>query len=223
MKKILVVAPHPDDETLGCGGTILKHKHQGDQIHWLIVTGMKKEYGYSLDQIQKRKNEIREVADAYSFSSVHLLEYPPAQLDSMPLHELIQRIHAVFEEIQPEVLYLPYPGDAHTDHRVVFEAAIACAKWFRNPYVKRVLVYETLSETDFSIQPDRQRFHPNYYVDITPFLESKIQIMRVYASEMSDFPFPRSEQAIRGLSYVRGAASGCIAAEAFMLIKEIER
>ena len=107
----------------------------------------------------------------------------------------------------------------HTDHRIVFDAVIACTKWFRYPSVKRVLAYETLSETDFSLNTNG-RFYPNYFINISGYLEKKIELMSIYISEIAKFPFPRSYEAIRALATLRGAASGYIAAEAFQLLKE---
>lgn len=221
MRDVLVVAPHPDDETLGCGGTLLKHKDQGDNIHWMIVTGMKEEYGFPAARVMQREQEIGVVSESYPFDSVEMLGYPPARLHPAMLNEMVDQISRIFRRIKPHVLYLPYPGDAHTDHRVVFDAAVACTKWFRHPYVKRVLVYETLSETDFGMRPEDNGFRPNVFVDISGYLGKKLEIMETFASEMADFPFPRSRKAIESLAALRGAAAGVDAAEAFMLVKEI--
>lgn len=208
MKKVIVVAPHPDDETLGCGGTLLKHKAQGDEIHWLIIAD---------DQIR----DTETVAKMYGFSSVHNLKFTPALLDSLPLVDIITAISNIFHQIKPEVIYLPYPGDIHTDHRIVFEAAIACTKRFRFRSVERILTYETLSETDYCINPDANGFRPSVFSDITNHLVNKLEITKIYTTELGEFPFPRSEMAIRSLAALRGVAAGCQAAESFMLLKEI--
>jgi LmbE family N-acetylglucosaminyl deacetylase len=107
----------------------------------------------------------------------------------------------------------------HTDHRAVFDAGAACAKWFRYNSIRRVFAYETLSETEFTLDA-QPPFAPNFFVDITNFLERKLEIMAVYQSEMSEFPFPRSVEAIRALASLRGASSGFRAAEAFQLLRE---
>lgn len=219
-KKIIVLTPHPDDETLGCGGTLLKYLNNGDQIYWLIVTGMNRQYAEERRTI--RQKEIQRVAAAYQFTKVFQMDYPAAELDQVSTGDLINSISEVFKEIEPNVVYVPYPGDIHSDHKIVFDTTMACTKWFRYPSVKRVLVYETLSETDFAIDPDIRKFNPNVFVNIENFLDKKIDIMNIYASEISEFPFPRSEKAIRSLAYIRGAASGYEAAESFMLLKERE-
>jgi LmbE family N-acetylglucosaminyl deacetylase len=127
----------------------------------------------------------------------------------------------VFSEIKPNIVYLPFSGDVHSDHRVVFDAAASCTKWFRSPWIKRVLVYETLSETDMSLPLDSNRFAPNVYEDVSAFLKKKIYIMNIYKSEVGDFPFPRSDESMSALAKLRGSQSGFNAAEGFMLLKEI--
>lgn len=218
MKKVVIVTPHPDDETLGCGGTLLKHGENGEELYWMIVTGMNDQF--SDERRGKRTAEIEKVTQWYGFKKVFQLNYSPATLDQIPLDEMISKIGEVFMEIEPNFVYVPYPGDIHSDHRAVFEASVACTKWFRHPYVQKVFVYETLSETDFTINPDTNGFRPNVFVNIQSYLDKKMEIMNLYESEVGEHPFPRSEKAIRSLAYVRGATSGYEAAEAFMLLKE---
>lgn len=218
MNKVIIMTPHPDDETLGCGGTLLRHLQQNDKIYWVIVTEMKD--SFSQEKISKRNKEIECVADKYQFEKIFKLGFEAAALDRVSDSDLIMKISKVFLEVQPNIVYVPYPSDIHSDHKAVFDASVACTKWFRYPSIEKVLVYETLSETDFTINPDANGFRPNIFVNIEPYLEQKIDIMKIYESEISEFPFPRSEKAIRSLAYIRGAASGFEAAEAFMLLKE---
>src|SRR3990167_6802421 len=168
MKTIIAVAPHPDDETYGCGGTLLRHHESGDTIHWLIVTGMSKESGFSSDKIKLREQEIERVTDMYGFASVKRLNFPPARLEQIPLQELVSAIGTVFHDIAPQEVYLPYRGDVHTDHQVVFDSVNACTKWFRFKSIKKVLAYETLSETDFNLNPHISAFTPNNYINVHP-------------------------------------------------------
>lgn len=217
-KNVIVVTPHPDDETLGCGGTLLKHKENQDNIYWLIVTGMTE--SFPIEKRIKRKKEIEEVSFKYGFSKVFELGYPAANLDILSDGELIQSIATTFKQVEPNIVYIPYPGDIHSDHKKVFDATVACTKCFRYPYIEKILCYETLSETDFSINPDLNGFKANVFINIEKQLEEKINIMNIYESEIDDFPFPRSEKAITSLAYLRGATAGYLAAEAFMLLKE---
>jgi N-acetylglucosamine malate deacetylase 1 len=218
-ERILVVAPHPDDETLGCGGTLLRTAESGAQLAWLIVTCMSEENGFNKSRIHGRDAEIDKVSSLYGFSDVFKLRLPTRQLDVIPMADLIEQFSAVFNAFIPTQVFLPNRSDAHTDHRVVFDAGAACSKWFRYPSVQRVFAYETISETEFSLD-QRSTFQPNVFVDISSFLERKLNIMSVYRSEMADFPFPRSDEAIRALATLRGATSGYHAAEGFHLLRE---
>jgi N-acetylglucosamine malate deacetylase 1 len=222
MKTVLVVAPHPDDETLGCGGTLLRHISEGNLVHWLIVTMMTEEAGYLPEIIAQRSREIETVRRLYGFTSVSTLNLPTSHIDESPMSDVIDKIGRIFKQTKPSIVYVPYRGDVHTDHAFVFDAVTACSKWFRYDSVKRVLAYETLSETDFGMNLDAAGFRPTVFMNVTDFLEKKITIMRTYSGELGTFPFPRSEAAIRALATLRGAAAGCNAAEAFMLLKEIQ-
>ena len=217
--KTLVIAPHPDDEILGCGGTLLRRKAEGAELGWLIVTGISEQAGWPSERVQQRDAEIVQVAELIGFSEVVNLRLPPTHLDEMPMGDLIGKFSEVFKSFQPEEVFLPHRADVHTDHRQVFDAAAACSKWFRYPSVQRVLAYETLSETEFGLDPECA-FRPNSFIDISDFLERKLEAMAVYRSELGVFPFPRSVEAIRALATVRGAASGFNAAEAFQLLRE---
>jgi LmbE family N-acetylglucosaminyl deacetylase len=220
MSTVLVVAPHPDDETLGCGCNILRHVEQGDDVYWLIVTHISVELGFSQEKVEQREREIQEVATAYGVENVINLGFPTTRLDAEPMSTLVDAVGEVFHKIEPEQVYVPYRNDIHTDHAVVFDAVASCTKWFRYPSTQRVLTYETLSETDFSIDSDARGFSPNVFVDVEGYVDKKVDIMRIYESEIGTYPFPRSESAIRALATLRGAASGFKAAEAFMLLKE---
>ncbi len=220
-KKTLVVAVHPDDETLGCGGTILKHKATGDEIFWCIITSTIKSPSYSKDQIAAREGEIQSVAKAYGFKSVYKLNFPTMSLDTIPLSTLIGSLSHVIKEIEPTTIYLPFGEDVHSDHKIAFQAVYSCTKSFRYPSIKRILMMEILSETEFAPAIPKTTFTPNCFVDITDFIDKKIAIMQHYTSEMSPQPFPRSIDNIKALATLRGATAGCLYAESFMLLKEI--
>lgn len=221
MKKVIVVAPHADDETLGCGGTILKLVKAGYEVHWLLVTGMSEQAGFTKGQIEKRDQEIALVAAAYQFCAVHQLGLPPARLETLSKGDIIGSICKVVSDIQPEQVFTVYRNDAHSDHEIVYDAVMSATKSFRYPFIKRVVAYETMSETDFGLKPEDGGFRPNVYVDISEYLGKKIDILEMFESEVHEFPFPRSRKALESLAYVRGVQCNAEAAEAFMLIKEI--
>jgi len=221
MKSVLVVAVHPDDETLGCGGTLLKHKDNGDEIHWLIATDIKESEGVNRDVVKKREEEINKVKKLFDFSSVNKLGLSTTKVDEYSTSDLISKISSIINEVKPDIIYLPFHGDVHSDHKHIFDATYSCTKSFRYPFIKKIYMMEILSETEFSISTKEDSFVPNVFVDISEYMDRKIEAMKIYESEMGDHPFPRSERNLRALATYRGATSRCNYAESFMLIKEI--
>ena len=219
--KVLVVAVHPDDETLGCGGTLLKHKYNGDKIFWLIVTSIHEEHGYDREAVEQRKKEINRVGEKYRFDGVFSLNFPTIHLDEIPISDLVTSISNVIVQAKPNLIYLPFKGDIHSDHRIAFRAAYSCTKSFRYPFLKKILMMETLSETEFAPATKEEAFVPNIFVDISDFLEQKLKIMEIYQSESDEHPFPRNTINIQALATFRGATAACKYAESFMLLKEI--
>jgi len=217
--RTIVIAPHPDDEVLGVGGTLLRRKAEGAKLAWLIITGISVETGWNQARVNQRADEINQIANLFSFDEVIRLNLPTTQLDTVPMRDLVSGISEAFTQFSPEEVFVPHPSDVHTDHRVVFDAVASCTKWFRYPSVQRVLAYETLSETDFGLCSS-QCFRPNYFVNIEPYLAEKLRAMSIYASEIGQAPFPRSHEVIQALASVRGAAAGYKAAEAFELLRE---
>lgn len=221
MNRVIVVASHPDDETLSSGGTILKHKTDGDEVYWLIATSINEESGYSKEKILQREKEIELVADMYGFDKVFKLGIPTTKVDGFPISEIVGSISEIFNDIKPNIIYLPFRGDIHSDHRKIFEAAYSCTKTFRCPFIKKILMIETISETEFALSTKESTFIPNHFVDISDFLDKKLEIMKVFEGEMGDHPFPRSVENIKALATFRGAMAGCNFAESFMILKEI--
>jgi len=220
MKKVIVISAHPDDETLGAAGTILKHVENGDKVSWLIVTDIFENQGFSSEKIKSRSDEIEKVSKMFGFENTFKLRYPTTSLSSSSLKTMIPEVSSILNKLKPEILYVVNRSDAHSDHRIVFEASLACTKSFRYPFIKKVLMYECISETEFSPALNENIFIPNYFVDISDHIERKIEIMKIYDSELGDHPFPRSIANIKALSHFRGASSGYKFAEAFQLIKQ---
>lgn len=219
MSKVICIAPHPDDETLGCGGTLLKHKDNGDDIYWLIVTGINQDDGWKQSDIKKRDIEIDAVEEEYGFTNVFNLRLPTTKIDIIPLSDLIIQISNVYKKVEPDIIYMPFGHDVHTDHQIIVKVLQSTLKWFRYPHIKNVYMYETISETEFNFVENRV-FKPNVFVDVSEYLNKKIEIMEIYKGEMKKFPFPRSEKSIRALAALRGSQSGSNAAEAFELVFE---
>jgi len=222
MKKVLFIAVHPDDETLGCGGTILKHKKAGDEITWLILTGIRNHPSGRWDEkvVEARDKMVGQVANEYDFNHVVDLGLPTIMLDRMDLGEIVAKIGKTLDDIKPEIVYMMYQNDVHSDHRVAFSAVYSCLKSFRRPYVKRILMFEALSETEFAVSNPAHSFVPNVFVDITDYMEEKLHIMSMYNTEVMLSPYPRSLSSIKALGRYRGSRAGVEYAEAFMLLYE---
>ena len=223
MKTVIVISAHPDDEILGAGGTLLKHKKKGDKIYWLITTNIFEKQGFSKERVYSRQKEIEKVSKVLGIEKVFLLDYPTMSLSTSTLIEMVPKISKIFMEVTPEIIYCLNRSDAHSDHRITFDAVIACTKSFRYPFIKQVLMYECISETEFAPQLPEKVFTPNYFVDISCFLEEKLEIMKIYESELGEHPFPRSLKNIKALATYRGASVGVKYAEAFQLIKYIDK
>jgi LmbE family N-acetylglucosaminyl deacetylase len=219
---VLVIAPHPDDETLGCGGTLLKHKSAGDMLTWLIVTRGHEPH-WSPEILNNKETEIKEVASAYGFDRLLRLDFPTMRMDSVPFEEIIGKLGKAVEESRPECVYLNHGGDVHSDHRTIFDATMSVLKPFNSSKhgVKRVLSYETLSSTEAMPPVLGREFRPNVFTDISSHMQTKLDIMSKYTSEIQPYPLPRSLESIKALGRVRGATIGVEYAEAFMLVREV--
>ncbi len=218
--KTLIIAPHADDELLGCGGYALRKLGEGGKIGWALFTNINSHFSSSDLEVKAKQQAISIVLDGLGIKPDNFFDlgYTPSSLNDVSRATLVRDIHNVLEAFQPEEVLLPFPGDAHSDHQQCFEASISATKWFRNPSIHKVLVYETLSETNFAKDPTKRPFCPNYFVNITEYLDKKIKLLRNYESELDVHPFPRSIDAVKALSVLRGSQAGYKAAEAFMTI-----
>ena len=222
MKRITVISVHPDDETLGCGGTILRHVAAGDRVSWIVATsGWEPKYGR--DVIAAKAKEVEQVARAYGMSDVQRLGLPTTRMRELPAEQVIEALGPAIEKTNPDVIYTIHRGDVHTDHQVVFEGvSIACKPFRSAPRPARLLSFETLSSTDAALPNPATAFVPNVFVDITPYIERKIEIMKLFASEQQAYPQPRAAESIRAQARYRGAAVGREYAEAFVLLREVQ-
>lgn len=218
--KLLVVSPHPDDETLGAGGTLLRYKKEGHQIYWLNITDMKICDGWDEKQVKHRQKQLNMINEFYNFDGFFNLAFPPTKLKSMEEGEIITKIRRVFDKVRPEWILIPGRYDAHSDHHVVYDCCMACAKTFRAPYIKRITAMEIISETDYGFQ--KERFQPNLFIDISNEMEKKLEAMKIYDTEIEEVPFPRNLENLRAIGMVHGGGCACRYAESFEIIKQIE-
>jgi len=219
-KNILVIAPHPDDEILGCGGVIRKFTNEGNQVFVLIATrGSSKLFDQS-----KVDNVRKEALAAHAFlgvSNTFFLDYPAPELDTVPIANLSRDFARIISENNIEVLFLPHRGDIHNDHKAVFNAGLVAARPVGNYTVKEIYCYETLSETEWAAPFACDAFIPNFFVGIEDTFKAKKEAMQFFKSQLRDFPNPRSLEALEALAKFRGATVGYKRAEAFMIIRQI--
>lgn len=219
--KVLVVAPHPDDEVLGCGGMIAKRAKNGDEVYVCIVTkGMPPVFNPVL--IEQGRREDAEAAGILGVKRTLFLDYPAAELDKVGLGKLSRHFIEIIKNIEPDEVYIPHHGDMHFDHRIVSEAVMVGVRPKYSHVVRRVYAYETLSETGWNIPSTQNEFIPTVYENITDTMENKIEAMNIFKSQLEDFPGPRSITSIEALAKYRGSTVGVEYAEAFSLIREIK-
>lgn len=218
--KVLVIAPHADDEVLGVGGTIARYAEAGDQVDVCIVT-VGQEPMFSREVISAIRSEA---LTAHSLLGVHesiFLELPAVLLSEVPKHELNARLCEVIDRVKPEIVYIPHFGDMHHDHALVAQAAMVAVRPVNGCVVKEVYSYETLSESEWNVPHTANAFLPNTYIPVSAQLEKKLEAMACYQSQLKKFPHPRSIEALRVLANLRGSTVGVDAAEAFCLLRKI--
>lgn len=221
MSKILIFAPHPDDEILGCGGTMAKRIANGDEVFVCVVT---KGYEPRFNAERTKQNQS-DAKTCHSFLGVKetiFLDFPAAALETADRFELNGKILDVVKKIHPDEVFIPHNGDMQKDHKIVNEACMVALRPKYFPQVKRVLSYEVLSETGWDIPNVQNAFIPNVYEDITDFLEAKVKALNFFSLQVSDFPDPRSGEAVSALAKYRGATVFANAVEAFVMVREIK-
>ena len=227
MSRILVVAAHPDDEVLGCGGAIARHADSGDQVQVLIVAEGSTSRQQERDRAQVR-DELSALAKAahtagsiLGATSVELLDLPDNRLDSLDRLDLIKRIEQRVECHQPECVYVHHAGDVNVDHRRLHEAVVTACRPMPGHVVKRLLSFEVASSTEWQPSGSATAFQPNWFVDISEQWERKREALVAYSSEMRQWPHARSLEAVEHLARWRGAQVGVEAAEAFCLLRQL--
>lgn len=218
--KVLIIAPHPDDEILGCGGTIARYLDEGHEVYVGIVT-KESEPLFTEEQDAENKMYCLNAHKLLGVTETIFLNFPAAMLESVPRYELNGAIDCLIRQIAPEVVYIPHRGDMHLDHKMVVDACMVALRPRFDYSVKRIYAYETLSETEWDIPNTTNAFIPNVYVDIAKYIDKKTNAMNEVKSQICEFPNPRSIEAIRALAMLRGSTISREYAEAFMLIRDI--
>ncbi|SDB96770.1 N-acetylglucosaminyl deacetylase, LmbE family [Succiniclasticum ruminis] len=218
---VLVFAPHPDDEVLGCGGVMAKRAASGDSVFVCVVTrGV--EPLYKDEDVRIIQQQCRKADELLGAKDTFFLNFPAVMLETVPRYELNEKISDVVQLIKPAEVFIPHRGDMQLDHKMIVDAAMVALRPKYKHVVKRIYAYETLSETGWDIPNMVNEFIPNVYEDITQTLQLKLQAMDMFKSQLGVFPEARSIEALESLAKFRGAMVNCKAAEAFSLIREIK-
>ena len=221
MKNILVIAPHPDDEVLGCGGIMKRYADEGHHIFSLIVSrGTPKLY--SDERIKNVREEARNAHQVLGVKETVFFDFPAPELDTISSSEISRAIADVIKKLDIQTVFLPHRGDIHHDHRVVFNAGLVACRPVGQYSVNEIYAYETLSETEWAAPFADDAFIPTKFVNITEQMNFKLEAMKCFRSQLKPFPNARSLETIEALAKFRGATVGFERAEGFMLIRNIE-
>ena len=219
-KKILVIAPHPDDETLGVGGVIAKFASMGCKVHVLMVSGHLPPL-YTRSEYEITVGEAKNAFSILGVTSSNFLEIPSTMISNIPVHELNSKISQVINDFEPNMVFCPYP-DRHIDHRLVFDSVMVATRPIGiGKKIEVVAAYETLSETHWNAPHIEPNFTPNWVIDISEYFEVKLQALKCYESQISEFPSPRSIQAVEALAKFRGTQAGFGYGEAMHIIRKV--
>lgn len=218
--RILVIAPHPDDEIIGVGGTIAKKTAAGHEVYVCVVTKACEPL-FCEEIVEQGRSECKKADALLGVKETFFLDFPAVMLETVPRYELNDGILKTIQRIKPDEVYIPHRGDMQLDHKMIVDAAMVALRPKYKHVVKRIYCYETLSETGWDIPNPTNEFIPTVYESITDTLDNKLEAMSIFKSQVGIFPNPRSIEAIEALAKYRGATVNVNAAEAFELVREI--
>ena len=218
-QQVAVIGAHPDDELLGAGGTIALHTRAGHEVHAIVVAdGAGSRYPAELAVTLEK--QAGRAAEILGLASLRFLELPDQRLDTIPLIDLTQRLEAMLDGINPEIVYTHFPEDVNDDHRVVARCAWVACRPYRRP-LRKFAVFETPSSTEWAWPGPQTSLQPNLFVDVTETIDIKIGAMECYETELRDYPHPRSARALRERAAYWGSHIGRSAAEPFRVLREV--
>lgn len=225
-ESVLVVAAHPDDEVLGCGGTMARLAGEGHEVRIAILAeGMtsrtpQREQTDS-KQLDHLHSNAQQAADKMGAKELVLSKLPDNRLDTVPLLDVIQLVEGLVDRVKPEVIYTHHAGDLNVDHGVIHRAVLTATRPLSGQTVREIYAFEVPSSTEWAFQRIEPSFRPNVFVDVTQTIATKIAAMECYESEARKFPHPRSPEALQALAMRWGSVVGCAAAEAFELVRSV--
>lgn len=226
--KVLVIAAHPDDEVLGCGGTIAKHINDGDKV-FVVILGEGITSRDEKRDAEKRKREIKTIkkhihkaGEILNVTDIYIYDYPDNRFDTVSLLDIIKTIEKIKNKIKPDIIYTHHYGDLNIDHRITFDAVMTATRPVQGESVKEIYSFEVPSSTEWYVPSAESYFMPNVFIDISETIEKKLQALKVYKSEARQFPHPRSPEAVKSIAKRWGSNSGLKYAEAFCLVRLIK-
>jgi LmbE family N-acetylglucosaminyl deacetylase len=224
MKRILVVAAHPDDEVLGCGASMAKWADAGAEIHVAILgEGATSRHASreeaSAGELETLRSDARSAAVILGVRNVTFHGLPDNRFDSLPLLDVVKEVEALVSGLAPETVLTHHGSDLNVDHRVAFAAVLTATRPKPGHPVKEVMAFEVASSTEWGFQAIEPVFRGNCFVDVTSTLARKVEALRAYTTEICDFPHPRSAEAVEAMARRWGSVVGCAAAEAFQLVR----
>ena len=222
---VLIVGPHPDDEVLGCGGSIARHIEQGDTVSILILAegitsrADSRELGMDPKRLEALRRATLKASKILGVKDTVLHNFPDNRMDSLPLLDVIKVVEKHVKRLQPSVVYTTFSGDVNIDHQICFRAVVTACRPQPGMSVTTLLTCETLSSTEWQPSVGCTQFSPNFFIDIGATLSIKLKALEAYQTELREWPHPRSISAVENLAKYRGSSVGIHAAEAFMLAR----
>lgn len=222
MKKVIVIAPHADDEIIGCGATIAKHTASGDEVVVIVATNafIGAPNLYKKEDVTKVREEALSAHKILGVKETIFLDFPAPALNAFPEFKISLEMLKLFQNYKPDTLYLPHPGDIHQDHKAIYRASLVAARPQGNSKISSILCYETLSETEWTPMHEKP-FVPNHFVNVEDSFSLKIEAMKCFKSQIKEFPHPRSVEAFEALAKYRGSTVCVNRAEAFIVERQI--
>jgi LmbE family N-acetylglucosaminyl deacetylase len=224
--RILVIAAHPDDEVLGCGGTAARLAAEGHEVHFTILgEGITSRHSdraaADMTELSRLRQQSHAAAAKLGARNLVMHKLPDNRLDTVPLLEIVKIVEELVERLKPEAIYTHHGGDLNVDHGVIHRAVLTATRPMAGKAVRDIYAFEVPSSTEWAFQRLQPAFSPNVFVDITKTLETKIAAMECYEGEARKFPHPRSPEALRAIAVRWGSVVGCGAAEAFELVRSV--
>ncbi len=226
MKKILAVVAHPDDEALGCLGTLLYFRNKGYKVKVVFMSDGESSRKLSSAKkkkfINSRTNQARLVSKKSKFTNPEFFNFPDNQLDTIPLLTIVKKLEREIKLFKPSIIFTHFENDLNIDHQITCKSVLTATRPKTSLFVKKIYCFETLSNTDFNfIKNKKKLFNPNFYVDIEKYLKKKLNLLKIYKREIKSWPHQRSIKGVKVLSNYRGSQIGVKNAEAFVCLREL--